>query len=204
MSPAEFVPLLEETGLIIPAGRWVMATALSILQRWRESGLGEHRIAVNVSARELREEGYIEACHVLMDGYHHGHGLDVEVTESLLIEDIRHNIHVLHQLRDMGCRIAIDDFGTGYSSLNYLSRLPADILKIDQSFTQQIASSPDTLALVTNIIALAHSLDLKVVAEGVEEEEQDKLLRLLRCDELQGYLLGRPVPVEEFERLYLG
>ena len=103
----------------------------------------------------------------------------------------------------MGCRIAIDDFGTGYSSLNYLSRLPADVLKIDQSFTRQIASSPDTLALVTNVIGLAHSLDLKVVAEGVEEEEQDKLLRLLRCDELQGYLLGRPVPVEEFEKLYL-
>ena len=203
VSPAEFIPLLEETGLIIPAGHWVMSTALAILERWRNAGLGDHRIAVNVSARELREEGYVEACRALMAQYHHGHGLDIEVTESLLIEDIRHNIHVLHQLRDMGCRIAIDDFGTGYSSLNYLSRLPADVLKIDQSFTQQIASSPDTLALVTNIIGLAHSLDLKVVAEGVEDEEQDKLLRLLRCDELQGYLLGRPVPVEEFEAKYL-
>ena len=203
VSPAEFVPLLEETGLIIPAGRWVMSTALGILGRWRDSGLGDHRIAVNVSARELREQGYVEACRELMEHHHHEHGLDIEVTESLLIEDIRHNIHVLNQLRDMGCRIAIDDFGTGYSSLNYLSRLPADVLKIDQSFTRQIASSPDTLALVTNVIGLAHSLDLTVVAEGVEEEEQDKLLRLLRCDELQGYLLGRPVPVEEFEKLYL-
>jgi PAS domain S-box-containing protein len=203
ISPAEFVPLLEETGLIIEAGRWVMATALEILHRWRSTGLGDHRIAVNVSARELREQGYVDACRELMEQHHHEHGLDIEVTESLLIEDIRHNIHVLHCLRDLGCRIAIDDFGTGYSSLNYLSRLPADVLKIDQSFTRQIASSPDTLALVTNIIALAHSLDLKVVAEGVEEEEQDKLLRLLRCDELQGYLLGRPVPVEEFEKLYL-
>jgi len=203
VSPAEFIPLLEETGLIIEAGRWVMSTALEILRRWRESGLGDHRIAVNVSARELREQGYADGVRALMERCHHRHGLDIEVTESLLIEDLRHNIHVLHQLRDMGCRIAIDDFGTGYSSLNYLSRLPADVLKIDQTFTRQIASSPDTLALVTNVIGLAHSLDLKVVAEGVEEEEQDKLLRLLRCDELQGYLLGRPVPVEEFERLYL-
>ena len=203
VSPAEFVPLLEETGLIIPAGHWVMSTALGILDRWRQAGFGEHRIAVNVSARELREQGYVEACRALMEKHHPEHGLDIEVTESLLIEDIRHNIHVLNQLRDMGCQIAIDDFGTGYSSLNYLSRLPADVLKIDQTFTRQIASSPDTLALVTNIIGLAHSLDLKVVAEGVEEEEQDKLLRLLRCDELQGYLLGRPVPLAEFEKLYL-
>jgi PAS domain S-box-containing protein len=201
ISPAEFVPLLEETGLIIAAGHWVMSTALGLLRSWREREFGNYRIAINVSARELREQGFADACGELL-GSEFEHGLDIEVTESLLMEDMAHNVRVLSRLRELGCRIAIDDFGTGYSSLNYLSRLPLDVLKIDQSFTAQIAASPDTLALVTNIISLAHSLDLKVVAEGVEEEEQEKLLRLLRCDELQGYLLGRPVPVAEFERIY--
>jgi PAS domain S-box-containing protein len=202
ISPGEFVPLLEETGLIIAAGHWVMSTAVGLLRRWRERELTDYRIAVNVSARELREQGFVEGCRELI-GSEFQHGLDIEVTESLLMEDMAQNVRVLSSLRELGCRIAIDDFGTGYSSLNYLSRLPLDVLKIDRSFTSQLAASPDTLALVTNIISLAHSLDLKVVAEGVEEEEQEKLLRLLRCDELQGYLLGRPVPVDEFERLYL-
>jgi PAS domain S-box-containing protein len=199
ISPAEFIPLLEDSGLIIATGRWVIETALAILSTWRERGLGDHRIAVNVSARELRQQGFADQCRELIGDRISDHGLDIEVTESLLIEDIAQNIQVLNQLRDLGCRIAIDDFGTGYSSLNYLSRLPVDVLKIDQSFTSQIANSPETLALVTNIISLGHSLNLRVVAEGVEDEEQEKLLRLLRCDELQGYLLGRPMPLAEFE-----
>jgi PAS domain S-box-containing protein len=202
VSPAEFVPLLEDTGLIIPTGHWVMSTAVELLRAWRRRDLPDYRIAVNVSARELREQGFADACRALLEADFE-HGLDIEVTESLLMEDMAQNVRVLSKLRELGCRIAIDDFGTGYSSLNYLSRLPLDVLKIDRTFTSQIAASPDTLALVTNIIGLAHSLDLKVVAEGVEEEEQEKLMRLLRCDELQGYLLGRPVPVAEFERLYL-
>jgi PAS domain S-box-containing protein len=202
ISPAEFVPVLEETGLIIPAGQWVLSTAAAILRRWREQGWSDYRIAVNVSARELRQQGYVEGCRAAL-GPDPDHGLDVEVTESLLIEDMALHVSVLERLRELGCRIAIDDFGTGYSSLNYLSKLPVDVLKIDQTFTAQVASSPDTLALVTNIISLAHSLNLEVIAEGVEEEEQEKLLRLLRCNQLQGYLLGRPVAVDEFERLYL-
>jgi EAL domain-containing protein (putative c-di-GMP-specific phosphodiesterase class I)/GGDEF domain-containing protein len=203
ISPAEFIPILEETGLITQAGHWVMATALAILGRWRDSGRDLLRVAINVSARELRQEGFLDRCAALMRQQHEDHGLDIEVTESLLMDDIHHNIRVLDALRDLGCQIAIDDFGTGYSSLNYLARLPADVLKVDQSFTAQIATSPEMLALVTNIIGLAHSLKLKVVAEGVEGEEQEKLLRLLRCDELQGYLLGRPMPVADFERTFL-
>jgi EAL domain-containing protein (putative c-di-GMP-specific phosphodiesterase class I) len=203
ISPAEFIPILEETGLITQAGHWVMATALAILGRWRDSGRDLLRVAINVSARELRQEGFLDRCAALMRQQHDDHGLDIEVTESLLMDDIHHNIRVLDALRDLGCQIAIDDFGTGYSSLNYLARLPADVLKVDQSFTAQIATSPEMLALVTNIIGLAHSLKLKVVAEGVEGEEQEKLLRLLRCDELQGYLLGRPMPVADFERTFL-
>jgi PAS domain S-box-containing protein len=201
--PAEFVPILEETGLITQAGHWVMVTALRVLRRWRREGREGPRMAINVSSRELRQEGFIDRCTELLDAGRDDHGLDIEVTESLLMDDIQQNIRVLDTLRNLGCQIAIDDFGTGYSSLNYLARLPADVLKVDQSFTAQISSSPEMLALVTNIIGLAHSLNLKVVAEGVEGEEQEKLLRLLRCDELQGYLFGRPLPVAEFEKKFL-
>ena len=203
VSPGEFIPILEETGLITQAGYWVMATALRLLAKWREHGREGVRVAINVSARELRQEGFIDRCAALMQAQHEDHGLDIEVTESLLMDDINQNIRVLVALRDLGCQIAIDDFGTGYSSLNYLARLPADVLKVDQSFTAQIATSPEMLALVTNIIGLAHSLNLKVVAEGVEGEEQEKLLRLMRCDELQGYLLGRPMPIADFERTFM-
>jgi EAL domain-containing protein (putative c-di-GMP-specific phosphodiesterase class I) len=127
----------------------------------------------------------------------------VEITESVLVDDIEHSMHVLDALRDLGCKVSIDDFGTGYSSLNYLARLPSDEIKIDRSFIALITESPETLALVTNIIGLAHSLSLKVVAEGVEEHDQAKLLRLLRCDVLQGYLLGRPMSAEDFDRRLL-
>ena len=124
--------------------------------------------------------------------------LDVELTESLLMDDMDHSIGQLDALRELGCKVSIDDFGTGYSSLNYLARLPVDELKIDASFIALMTQSPETMGLVTNIISLAHALSLQVVAEGVEEEEQAKLLRLLRCDRLQGYLLGRPLPAEAF------
>jgi EAL domain-containing protein (putative c-di-GMP-specific phosphodiesterase class I) len=203
ISPAEFIPVLEETGLIIEVGAWVRREGLAIWRRWHMHGHSGFRIAVNVSARELRHANFISDCTALLERTNREHGLDIEVTESMFMDDIGKCIRVLQALRDLGCKIGIDDFGTGYSSLNYLSRLPADVLKIDQSFTMAVASSPDTLSLVTNIISLAHSLRLCVVAEGVEEEEQAKLLRLLRCDELQGYLMGRPMPVADFERTYL-
>ena len=204
VSPAEFIPVLEETGLIIEVGAWVRREGVAILRGWHDEGIEGFRIAVNVSARELRHAHFLEECTALLEPYNGVHGLDIEITESMFMDDIAKSIRVLQVLRSLGCKINIDDFGTGYSSLNYLSRLPADVLKIDQSFTTAVALSPDTLSLVTNIIALAHSLRLTVVAEGVEEEEQAKLLRLLRCDELQGYLLGRPMPVEEFKRKLFG
>ncbi|KFN44112.1 hypothetical protein N789_06770 [Arenimonas oryziterrae DSM 21050 = YC6267] len=203
VSPAEFIPVLEETGLIVEAGAWVRRHALKVCQRWRELGSFGLRLAVNVSPRELRQLNFITECEQLLAPFGGDHDLDIEITESMLMDDIAHSIMVLQALRDLGCRVAIDDFGTGYSSLNYLSRLPADALKIDQSFVALLALSPDTLSLVTNIIGLAHSLGLKVVAEGVEEEEQAKLLRLLRCDEMQGYFFGRPVPQAQFEETWL-
>jgi diguanylate cyclase (GGDEF)-like protein/PAS domain S-box-containing protein len=203
VSPADFIPALEETGLVLQVGAWVRREGLRIWKEWQALGHDGLRIAVNVSARELRHAGFVAECTELLEPYLGEHGLDIEITESMLMDDISKSVHVLQSLRGLGCKIGIDDFGTGYSSLNYLSRLPADTLKIDQSFTNAIALSADTLSLVTNIIGLAHSLGLQVVAEGVEEEEQAKLLRLLRCDELQGYHLGRPMPVAEFRAKFL-
>jgi PAS domain S-box-containing protein len=203
VSPAEFIPVLEETGLVLEVGAWVRREGLRIWQGWKARGHEGLRVAVNVSARELRHADFVAQCTELLDPLVGEHGLDIEITESMLMDDISKSVHVLQALRSLGCKIAIDDFGTGYSSLNYLSRLPADTLKIDQSFTSALTVSADTLSLVTNIISLAHSLGLQVVAEGVEEEEQAKLLRLLRCDELQGYHLGKPMPVEEFRKTFL-
>jgi PAS domain S-box-containing protein len=203
ISPAAFIPALEETGLVIEVGAWVRREGLRIWKEWQALGHDGLRVAVNVSARELRHSDFVAQCAELLEPHLGEHGLDIEITESMLMDDISKSVHVLQELRSLGCKIGIDDFGTGYSSLNYLSRLPADTLKIDQSFTNAIALSADTLSLVTNIIGLAHSLGLSVVAEGVEEEEQAKLLRLLRCDELQGYHLGRPMPVAEFRAKYL-
>ncbi|MDQ3038585.1 MAG: EAL domain-containing protein, partial [Pseudomonadota bacterium] len=187
VSPAEFIPVLEESGLIVAVGHWVMGDALRRALAWRALR-PDLRIAVNVSARELRDPRFLEECQALLLPHADDQPLDIEVTESLLMQNIEASIHLLDSLRAMGCKIEIDDFGTGYSSLNYLARLPADTLKIDQSFIALLNQSPQTLSLVTNIINLAHSLSLNVVAEGVEEEGQAHLLRLLRCDVLQGYL----------------
>jgi PAS domain S-box-containing protein/diguanylate cyclase (GGDEF)-like protein len=203
VSPKQFIPVLEQTGMILEVGAWVRREGLATWTRWSERGAGALRLAVNVSARELRHAGFVAQCAALLEDAPFDHGLDIELTESMVMDDIGKSVQVLQALRALGCRVAIDDFGTGYSSLNYLSRLPVDALKIDQSFTAQLALSPDTLSLVTNVIGLAHSLGLKVIAEGVEEEEQAKLLRLLRCDELQGYHLGRPIPLADFERTFL-
>ena len=203
ISPAEFIPLLEETGMILPVGRWILQQAIAICARWRRRGHDGLRLAINLSARELADEGFLRDSTVLLRDAGPDHGIDVELTESLVMDDIGRSIRLLQSLRDVGCGVAIDDYGTGYSSLNYLSRLPCDTLKIDRTFVADISQSPESLSLVTNTIGLAHSLGLRVVAEGVEEEEQAKLLRLLRCDEVQGYLFGRPVPVAEFDRQFI-
>jgi len=202
VSPAEFIPLLEESGLIMPVGHWVMEEALRTALAWRERQ-PDLRIAVNVSARELRRIRFLADCHELLHAHAANQLIDIEITESLLMDDIEANTRLLDSLRGLGCRIAIDDFGTGYSSLNYLTRLPVDTIKIDQSFITLLTQSPETMAMVTNIIGLAHSLSLSVVAEGVEEEGQANLLRLLRCDELQGYLLGRPMAGADFVNQFL-
>jgi len=202
--PGRFIPVLEETGLIYEVGRWALKKAIEDYLRWRAAGLAAVRIAVNVSPLQLRHRGFTaEIEQAIGIDAQAAAGLELEITESLIMEDVKHNIASLQAIRAMGVSIAIDDFGTGFSSLSYLAKLPVDTLKIDRSFVIGMTAAPEGLALVSTIINLAHSLKLKVVAEGVETEEQSRLLRLLACDEMQGYLLSKPVPSEIFETRFL-
>jgi EAL domain-containing protein (putative c-di-GMP-specific phosphodiesterase class I) len=202
--PYKFIPVLEETGLINEVGRWALHKAVSEYLRWRAAGLPAVRIAVNVSPLQLRNPGFItEIGKVLALDPQAASGLELEITESLIMADVKHSIETLQAIRAMGVTIAIDDFGTGFSSLSYLAKLPVDTLKIDRSFVIEMTAGPEGLALVSTIINLAHSLKLKVVAEGVETDEQSRLLRLLNCDEMQGYLFSKPVPGEIFEAKFL-
>ncbi|MDB6084937.1 MAG: domain S-box protein [Gammaproteobacteria bacterium] len=202
--PGRFIPVLEETGLIYEVGHWALRKAIDDYLRWRRAGLPAPRIAVNVSQLQLRNRGFIteieEAIGIDSEA---AAGLELEITESVVMGDVAHSIAALQSIRDMGISIAIDDFGTGFSSLSCLSKLPVETLKIDRSFVVDMTASPEGLSLVSTIINLAHSFKLKVVAEGVETEEQSRLLRLLSCDEMQGYLFGRPVAAEIFEQKYL-
>jgi diguanylate cyclase (GGDEF)-like protein/PAS domain S-box-containing protein len=202
--PGQFIPILEETGLIHDVGRWALHTAIDDYLRWNSAGVANMRIAVNVSPVQLRNRGFIEEIRRAVDiDPRAASGLELEITESLIMEDVKRGVEILQAIRLMGVRIAIDDFGTGFSSLSYLAKLPVDTLKIDRSFVTDLVDGPEGLALVSTIITLAHSLKLKVVAEGVEAEEQLRLLRLLNCDEFQGYLFSKPVPRELFETRFL-
>ncbi len=202
--PGDFIPLLEETGLIREVGKWALNQAVSDYLRWRAAGLPVVRIAVNVSPLQLRDRNFVtDVRDALAIDPAAGEGLELEITEGIIMEDVEHSISSLRVIRELGVSIAIDDFGTGFSSLAYLARLPADKLKIDRSFTAAITEGPEGLALISNIISLAHSFKLKVVTEGVETEQQARLLQLLNCDELQGYLFAHPVPAEKFESEFL-
>jgi EAL domain-containing protein (putative c-di-GMP-specific phosphodiesterase class I) len=202
--PRRFIPVLEETGLIHDVGRWALNCAIEDYRQWCRSGLRALRIAVNVSPLQLRNRSFVaELKRALGSDAGAAAGLELELTESLIMEDVRFSIASLRAIRALGVSVAVDDFGTGFSSLSYLARLPVNTLKIDRSFVIDMAEGPQGLALVATIINLAHSLKLNVVAEGVETEEQSRLLRLLDCDEMQGYLFGKPVPRDEFESKYL-
>jgi diguanylate cyclase (GGDEF)-like protein/PAS domain S-box-containing protein len=199
MSPARFVPVLEETGLIQEAGRQALEIAAAVYREWKAQGLDAPRIAVNVSALQLRQRSFVDDVRDALGGG--DNGVDLEITESLLMQDIEESIRKLRALRKAGANIALDDFGTGHSSLAYLSRLPIDTVKIDRSFVHAMTNSADATSIVSTIISLAQALRLKVVAEGVETEEQAQLLRLLRCDQMQGYLFSPPQPKEKIEDL---
>ncbi len=199
VSPAEFIPVLESSGLILQAGRQALARAISDFSTWRDAGLGAPRIAVNVAAFQLRDRNFIaDIQHELAVGKCDPVALSIELTESGLMTAEHQVRGVLQTLRTLGIVISIDDFGTGYSSLAYLVTLPIDELKIDRAFIMRMTTEPAYMGLVNTIVSLAHNLNLKVVAEGVENDEQANLLRLLRCDQAQGYLYSKPVPAADF------
>jgi diguanylate cyclase (GGDEF)-like protein/PAS domain S-box-containing protein len=200
--PSRFIPSLEETGLIYEVGRWAIGRAMKDYARWRAAGFLVGRIAVNVSPIQLRDTDFIVELERTV-GIDAAAGLELEITEGVMMEDIGHTIASLRAIRAMGLTVAIDDFGTGFSSLSYLAKLPVDTLKIDRSFITDMTQSSEGLGLVSTIISLAHGLKLKVVAEGVETEEQSRLLGLLGCDEMQGFFFSRPIPGEVFESKYL-
>jgi EAL domain-containing protein (putative c-di-GMP-specific phosphodiesterase class I) len=202
--PAKFIPILEETGLIYEVGRWALRQAIADNLRWRKIGLPAIRVAVNVSALQLQRQDFIaEVEQAIAIDPRAAEGLELEITESMIMKDIEHNIASLNSLRAMGITIAIDDFGTGFSSLSYLSKLPVDTLKIDRSFVIEMTTGPKGLALVSTIITLAHAFKLNVIAEGVEPQEQSNLLKTLDCDEIQGFLYSKAVPFKEFEARFL-
>lgn len=204
MAPGQFIPVLEETGLIYEVGRWALSQATADFLRWRAQGFEAVRVAVNVSPRQLRDQAFVDVVrHILSVDPDAARGLELELTESMIMEDLNQSIASLRTIRGLGVKVAIDDFGTGFSSLGYLAKLPVDTLKIDRSFIVGMTDSSEGLALVSTIISLAHGLNLTVVAEGVETQEQHRLLKLLKCDEMQGFLFSRPLPLEAFEANYL-
>jgi diguanylate cyclase (GGDEF)-like protein len=202
--PATFIPLMEETGLIVEAGAWALRQAFADRGRWLADALPAPRIAVNVSSVQLRREDFVSTVADALQLAGANAGIDIEVTESLLVRDFADNVAKLARVRDLGVGIALDDFGTGYSSLAYLAKLPVEALKIDRSFVVAMLDDPSAMTLVSTMISLAHALRLKTVAEGVETEEQAKILRLLHCDQMQGYLVSRPVPFEEMAHYLRG
>ena len=193
--PGDFIPLLEETGLIVEVGAWVIRQALGDAAVLLAAGLTPPRIAVNVSAVQLRREDFVDEVAGLLRGHVAGQWLDLEITESMVMENMANNAQKLERLRDLGVKLSIDDFGTGYSSLSYIASLPVDALKIDRSFVTHMTESPNKLSIVTTVISLAHALGFQVIAEGVETEDQAKLLHLLRCDQAQGFLYSKPKPL---------
>jgi diguanylate cyclase (GGDEF)-like protein len=195
--PLKFIPLLEETGLIVEVGSWILSCASRDYAKWVELEIGAPRIAVNVSAAQLRRHDFVSTIEAMQAGTSEPPEIDIEITESTAMEDIAGSIEKLHALYGLGMNIAIDDFGTGYSSLAYLAKLPAHLLKIDRVFISSMLDDPDQMTLVSTMISLAHTMHMKVIAEGVETQEQANMLRLLRCDQMQGFLIAKPMPFEE-------
>ncbi len=202
IGPVKFIPLAESTGLIVPIGEWVVRTACMQLKAWQLAGLPAVSVAVNISARQFHNSNLLHAVkQILAETGLDPALLELEVTEGVIMHDAQNVIADLQAFRDMGVKLSIDDFGTGYSSLSYLKRFPVDRLKIDQSFVRDIVSDGDDAAIAQAVITLGHTLNLRVIAEGVETPEQLAFLRSNQCDEIQGYLFGKPVPAGEFGRL---
>ncbi len=204
VSPAAFIPIAEETGLIVPIGEWVLRTACTQNKGWQEQGYTPLRMAVNISARQFREPSFIKfVAKILRETKLDPQWLELEITESIAMEKGKTSLEILSAFKELGVRISIDDFGTGFSSLNYLRHMPIDTLKIDQSFIQDISTGENGEEVVSAIIQLAKNLQLKVIAEGVETNTQCSFLKDKLCDEMQGFLFSKAVPSEEVEGLFV-
>lgn len=203
VSPSEFIPLAEDTGLIVPIGEWVLRQACEQNRRWQDQGFAPIQVAVNISGRQFHDRDLSQTVvRILNESGLAPHHLELELTESSIMQNEEFAGNVLTRWRNMGINITIDDFGTGVSSLASLKRLPIGALKIDQSFVRDTSIDPDDAAIVLAIITLAHNLRLRVVAEGVETEEQLRFLQLMRCDEIQGYFFSKPLPAEKLVSLF--
>ena len=199
--PEEFIPVAEDTGLILQIGEWVLRQACWQARAWQDRGFHPIRVAVNISSRQLRQhtlEALIQE--ILSESGLSPEWLELEITESTLVESDKHTLATLTELSKLGISLAVDDFGTGYSALNYLRKFRFDRVKLDRSFVEEVATNSDAAAIATAIIAMARGLNLMSLAEGVETEEQVTFLREQGCDEIQGFLLGRPLPAGEFEK----
>jgi EAL domain-containing protein (putative c-di-GMP-specific phosphodiesterase class I) len=191
--PARFIPLAEDTGLIIPIGRWVLATACAQNVAWQHDGLRPIRMAVNISPRQFKDHNLTRDIAAALEQSGMAPGLlQLEITEGVIMHDVNQAVRQLHAIKEMGVRLAIDDFGTGYSSLAQLKRLPIDTLKVDRSFIREIPSDPDDKAITEAVIAMGKTLGVTVVAEGVETPEQHEFLSSRACNELQGFLYSKP------------
>jgi EAL domain-containing protein (putative c-di-GMP-specific phosphodiesterase class I) len=204
MQPSEFIPIAEETGIIVQIGDWVLEEACRQGQMLRDLGHISLRVSVNLSVRQLFDEGFAQrvAATLKRTGFP-AESLELEITESMVMRDAERAVKLLQALRDTGVRLAIDDFGTGYSSLAYLKRFPIDCVKIDRSFIRDLPEDRDDASITRSIIAMAHNMKLDVVAEGVETPEQLAFLHAYGCDEIQGFLFSEPLAADAFER-YLG
>ncbi|ALU90747.1 Diguanylate cyclase/phosphodiesterase with PAS/PAC sensor domains protein [Herbaspirillum rubrisubalbicans M1] len=196
--PDRFIPFAEEAGLIVPIGEWVLRTACHQNKRWQQAGLPPIPVAVNLSPRQLNQSLPDFVSGVLAQSGLDAACLELEITENVVMKDAEKSVATLHALKRLGLQISVDDFGTGYSSLSYLRRFPVDALKIDKSFVRDIARDADSAAIVKAVISLAHILNLRVIAEGVEDEQQHAFLKENACDEVQGYYFGKPMAVEDF------
>ena len=197
--PDRFIPLAEESGLIVQLGEWALRTACARTRGWQEQGIAGLCVAVNVSARQLRQGDFVALlADVLNETGLPANSLELEITESMTMDDPERAVQMFKQIKQMGVHLTIDDFGTGYSSLAHLKRFPIDTLKIDRSFIKDIPDDANDTAITQAIIAMAHALKLKVVAEGVETDAQLRFLLQQGCDEFQGYYLSKPLPEDEF------
>jgi diguanylate cyclase (GGDEF)-like protein len=200
--PERFVPIAEDCGLIVPIGRWVLREACTQAKQWMDAGLAPVSISVNISALEFRQKNFFEGVRdILNDTGLEAHCLQLEITESVLMRDAESSTAILQQLKNMGVQLAVDDFGTGYSSLSYLQQFPIDVLKIDQSFVNDIASATGNGIIVSAVIGMGNSLRLRVVAEGVENQVQLAFLKARHCEEGQGYIFSRPLVADQFAEL---